>query len=142
MMVQKVYLPQHPKALGESHPVPAQALPTYENCKKAEPLRCLSLRTKDGRLHNVILMQEVHVTSPRPIPACNQGCYSRPSMVQPCTWCIFKSSNTLFSCVLYNVCMKQQIIHFKLTPSSSSLRIFRFLCSALCLFLICLSSFL
>ena len=33
MKVQKVYLPQQSQSLGESHPVPAQTLPVYKNCK-------------------------------------------------------------------------------------------------------------
>ena len=35
------------QSLGESHPVPAEALPAYE---KVQPLRYLALRTRDGRL--------------------------------------------------------------------------------------------
>ena len=34
MNVQKVYLLQQSQNLGESHPVPVQALPTYENYKR------------------------------------------------------------------------------------------------------------
>ena len=49
LKVQKVYLLQQSQSLGESHPVPAQALPAYKNCKKAEPQRCLTLTTRDGR---------------------------------------------------------------------------------------------
>ena len=30
----KVYLPQPSQSLGEPHPVSAQALPTYKNCKR------------------------------------------------------------------------------------------------------------
>ena len=33
MKVHKFYLPQQSQSLGESHPVPIQALPTYKNCK-------------------------------------------------------------------------------------------------------------
>ena len=32
MKVQKVYLLQQSQSLGESHLVPAQTLPTYQNC--------------------------------------------------------------------------------------------------------------
>ena len=37
-------IPQQSPNLKESYPVPAQALPTYKICKKAEPLRWLALR--------------------------------------------------------------------------------------------------
>ena len=40
MEVQEVYLPQQYLSLGEAHPRPAQALPTYI-MQKAEPPRCL-----------------------------------------------------------------------------------------------------
>ena len=32
--VQKIYLLQQPQSLGESHPVPAQTLLAYKNCKR------------------------------------------------------------------------------------------------------------
>ena len=48
MKVQKVYQSQ---SLGESLPVPAQALPTYKIAKgrATEMQRCPALRTMDGR---------------------------------------------------------------------------------------------
>ena len=39
---------QQSKSLGESHPEPAQALPTYKRLQKAKPQKCLALRTRDG----------------------------------------------------------------------------------------------
>ena len=45
MNAQKFYIPQQSQSLGEFHPVPAGALPTYENCKKVELPRFLTLRT-------------------------------------------------------------------------------------------------
>ena len=42
----RIYLPQQSQNLGESHPVPAQALPTEKYKKKAEPPRCLALKTR------------------------------------------------------------------------------------------------
>ena len=50
MEVQKVY--KHStttlKPRGTSHPLPAQALPGYQKCKKQSPPRCLALRTRDA----------------------------------------------------------------------------------------------
>ena len=47
MKVQKVYLLQQSQSLGEYHPMPAQVLPAYK-IAKAEPPRCLALKTRDG----------------------------------------------------------------------------------------------
>ena len=37
MKVQQVYLLQQSQSLGETHPVPAQALPAYKSCKSFAP---------------------------------------------------------------------------------------------------------
>ena len=63
MKVQKVYLLQQSQSLGESHPVPAQAPPSYKKLQKAVPPRCLALRTRDGNLVSrkaFIGMHEIH----------------------------------------------------------------------------------
>ena len=43
-------------SLGVSHPVPAQ-YNLKTQCKKAEPLRCLALRTRTGRLKKSLLFR-------------------------------------------------------------------------------------
>ena len=37
MKIQKVFLPQQSQSRGESHPVSAQTLPTYDSCKRMVP---------------------------------------------------------------------------------------------------------
>ena len=52
MKVQKVHLPQPIPNLGEAMPVPAHV--AYIVVPKAEPLRCLALKTRD-------MMYTVHI---------------------------------------------------------------------------------
>ena len=62
MKVQKVYQSQ---SLRKSLPVPAQSLTTYK-IAKAEPPRCLALRTRDGKLQSFFCPLPTHLSGTDP----------------------------------------------------------------------------